>query len=85
MMKEDTRLAKFQVAYHHEPTGGFTLSNGSVGHSHHGVDMSKYIPGNNNNSKRAVSSKKVRVNKKKSKVSSTNMARVDPNYGGVQQ
>ena len=80
-MKEDTRHAKFQVAYHHEPTSGFVLSNGSVGSSHHGVDMSKY----QQNNKRAVSSKKVRVNKKKAKVSSTNMARVDPNYGGGQQ
>lgn len=79
-MKEDTRLAKFQVAYHHEPTTGFVLSNGSVGTSHHGVDMSKY-----QQNKRAVSSKKVRVNKKKTKVSSTNMVRVDPNYGGGQQ
>ena len=81
-MKEDTRLAKFQVAYHHEATSGFVLSNGSVGSSHHGVDMSKYHQQSNN--KRAVSSKKVRVNKKKAKASSTNMARVDPNYGGVQ-
>ena len=76
-MKEDARISNFKVAYHNDAPGGFMLSNGSVGHSHHGMDMGKMTV-----HKRAVSSKKARVNKKKVKNSSSNMARiVDPSYG----
>ena len=63
-MVDKAMLGQFKVAYHHDAsvTGGFVLSNGSVGHGH-STEISKLSQAH----KRAVSSKKIRNNKKKSK------------------
>ena len=56
-MAEAKRQSNFQMAYHNVP-GEFVLSNGSVGQGH--GDLQNFAV-----HKRAVSSKKIRVNKKK--------------------
>jgi len=78
-MVDNKRQNNFQMAYHEGP-GQFVLSNGSVGHGHVGSELQNFTV-----HKRAVSSKKIRVSKKKAPKGSSGMPRQGIENGYNQQ